>query len=250
MSKFAIVTTQRTGTTFFLTCLDSHPQIQCAGTIFPQVNKFKFFRFDRKGSVYHRYRNNSLRRQLMHWFQRRQSVYNCLNDQYHQSNGVSALGFKVSYNHMESYPAIVTWLREHEIKIIHFVRHNLLKRYVSQATMRARGLAHSTKTVQPVKVRLQIGKLEKELARRVRIVEKYRRTFIDGPYLEVSYESFVANREAETRRILQFLDIDRFMPLASDLKKLNPDSLEDIIENYEEVALVLKGTSYEKYLAM
>ena len=32
------------------------------------------------------------------------------------------------------------------------------------------------------------------------------------------------------------------------LKKINPDSLEELIENYTEVVNHLKGTPYEKYL--
>jgi len=32
------------------------------------------------------------------------------------------------------------------------------------------------------------------------------------------------------------------------LKKLNPDSLEELIENYAEIAMVLKGTPYQEFL--
>ena len=97
---------------------------------------------------------------------------------------------------------------------------------------------------------LRIRKLRRDLTRRARLIEKYRTMFADKPYLEISYESFVANRDADTRKVLQFLGIDEFMPFESDLVKLNPDSLEDIIENYEEVVRALKGTTFEKYLVM
>jgi hypothetical protein len=32
------------------------------------------------------------------------------------------------------------------------------------------------------------------------------------------------------------------------LKKLNPDSLGDLIENYDEIALTLQGTLYQEFL--
>ena len=86
------------------------------------------------------------------------------------------------------------------------------------------------------------------MKRRTQLIEKYRAAFADKPRLEISYESLVANRDAETRRVLQFLDIDEFISLDTDLVKLNPDSLEDIIENYEQVAQALKDTPFEKHL--
>jgi hypothetical protein len=34
VTKFAILTTQRSGATFFRTCLESHPEISCPGTLY------------------------------------------------------------------------------------------------------------------------------------------------------------------------------------------------------------------------
>ena len=71
---------------------------------------------------------------------------------------------------------------------------------------------------------------------------------LDVPFLEVSYESLVADHDTETRNVLKYLGIDKFMPLTSEFVKLNPDSLEDIIENYSEVKQTLIGTEFEKFL--
>lgn len=38
------------------------------------------------------------------------------------------------------------------------------------------------------------------------------------------------------------------MEFPNFLKKLNPDSLEDLIENYDEIAMLLKGTPHQKFL--
>ena len=38
------------------------------------------------------------------------------------------------------------------------------------------------------------------------------------------------------------------MPLSSDFVKVNPDSLEDIVENYEEVKQVLISSEFKKFL--
>lgn len=250
MAKFIILTTQRSGATFFIKCLSSHPQIACRHeTIFTQDNRFKFFSFDRPSSFFYRYRSDSLARQFAYWFRRKQLIYDCLRDYWRTlPNEVKAQGFKLSYNHVEKYPTIAAWVREHDVRVIHFIRNNVLKTALSLETAKRRGLYHSSQEVEPVKVQLKPRKLMRNLKRRTRLIEKYRGIFRDKPYLEISYESFVADQNAETRRVLQFLGIDEFMSLESDLKKLNPDSLEDIIANYAEVVRVLKGTAFEKYL--
>ena len=69
-----------------------------------------------------------------------------------------------------------------------------------------------------------------------------------GPLLEVEYESLIADFDSEIRKVLKFLEIDKFIPLTSDFVKVNPDSLEEIIENYNEVKQTLKNTEFEKFL--
>jgi hypothetical protein len=57
----------------------------------------------------------------------------------------------------------------------------------------------------------------------------------------------MANREVESRRILDFLAVDSSIPLAFGLRKRNPE-LVDILDNYEETAQAFKGTVFERYL--
>lgn len=252
MVKFVVLTTQRSGATFFIKCLDNHPQIVCRHqTVFTQDCKFKFFSFDRPSSFYYRYRTGSLKRRLSHVLQRKQLVHNCLNDYLRTlPNDSKAIGLKVSYNHISKYPAIVAWIEQHDVGIIHLIRDNVFKTILSLETAQRRQQFHSTGEVKPVRVYLRPGKLKRNLARREQLVEQYQAMFTDQPYLEVFYEAFVADRETELQRVLQFLGvaIDESMSLEADLVKLNPDSIEDIVENYEQVARALQGTAFEKYL--
>jgi hypothetical protein len=71
---------------------------------------------------------------------------------------------------------------------------------------------------------------------------------LDIAYLEVRYESLVSVFETEIRKVLKFLEVDETMPLSSDLVKVNPDSLEDIVENYEEIKQALIGSEFKNYL--
>ena len=250
MTTFVVLTTQRSGATFFLFFLSNHPQIACRHqTVFTQDHRFKFFSFDRPTSFYYQYRSGSLRRQLRHWFRRRQLIYDCLDDYLRTlPDDVKAKGIKISYNHIDKYPAIADWMKEHQVSVVHLIRRNVLKTALSLATAKKRGFHQSTQKAEVVKVRLSPARLKRDLARRNRAIQKYQNMFPDNPYLEIEYESLVANREAEMQRTLQFLGIDEVMPLDTDLVKLNPDALEEIIENYEEVVQALKGTVFEKYL--
>jgi hypothetical protein len=248
MVRFVIVATQRTGTTFLRTCLDSHPQIECAGSIFSQVNRFKYFRSDRPNSIYRRFRTHSLQRRLAHWVNRKKLIHECLDAFFAEPTGAIAKGFKTCYTHLKRYPEVIRWLEGQQFRVIHLVRNNLLKRYLSGETKRVRGFAHSTSPVRPVSVHVRLDKLKKDLGRKPGQVRMYRELFMDQPYLEVSYESLIGDREVETRRLLRFLDVDETIPLVTDQVKLNPDSIEQIIENYDEVVRGLRGTPFETYL--
>jgi hypothetical protein len=58
----------------------------------------------------------------------------------------------------------------------------------------------------------------------------------------------VADYDKEIRTVIQILGIDRLIPLTSELVKVNPDSLEDIIENYSEEKQTLINTEFENFL--
>jgi LPS sulfotransferase NodH len=112
-------------------------------------------------------------------------------------------------------------------------------------------MMHSTQPVEPIKIRIDPKILKKHFRKRQIRFDKYRKLFIevfDVPFLEVSYESLVADHDTETLKVLKFLGIDKFMLLTSELVKVNPDSLEDIIENYSEVKQTLINTEFENFL--
>jgi len=240
MIKFIVLSTQRSGSAFLATSLSSHPRIHCHREIFLRKN--------RNPIAYRAFRTASLRRRLAHLFVTKWLVYSYLADLYKVTTGVDALGFKFMYDQAKQLPEVVEWIREHNVKVIHLIRANVLKTFSSLLAAQARKVYHSTKPVEPIKVRLQPEELIAVLTRRMRLIETYRGVFADNPYLEVTYESFVAHRDDEARRILRFLDIEPFVPLTTDLVKINPDSLQDLIENYEGVAQVLKGTAFEQFL--
>jgi LPS sulfotransferase NodH len=249
MDKFIVLAAHRSGNTLLLNSLESHPQIQCYKRVFTlNVVISRLLMVDRPGSPFYRFRTASLNRRLDYIFRKKQLINDFMSELYRPTNGVKAVGVRVIYAEADKHPEILKWAVENEVGVIHLIRKNSLKTLVSSETARKRGLSHSTSQVNPVTIRLSPLQLKLKLDRLTQQIDKYRSRLKGTPHLEVFYESFVANREAETQRLLTFLRIDQFIPLTTNLVKLNPDSLELVIENYAEVRQSLSGTVFEKFL--
>jgi hypothetical protein len=170
---------------------------------------------------------------------------------YAENHNVEAIGFKVNYSQIKRYSVISLWIKQNDIKIIHLIRSNLLKRLVSHKIANIRDLRHSTQSVMPVKVHIDPGVLVDDFRRRQNRFAKYRKRIVEvfgAPLLEVEYESLTADFELEMHKVMKFIEIDELIPLTSDFVKVNPDSLEEIIENYDEVKRTLKNTEFAKFM--
>ena len=249
MDKFIILSAHRSGTTLLISSLESHHKIQCHKRVFSiDVIIRRLLMVDRPGSLFYTYRTASFKRRKDYIFRKKQLMGGFLSELYIPSNGAKVVGIRVIYQQVDKHPEILQWATENNVGVIHLIRENSLKTLVSAETARKRGLAHSTSKVDLVTIRLSPLKLKFQLARLTGQIEKYRRRLKDIPHLELTYESLAAQRETETKRVLAFLEIDERVPLTTNLVKLNPNSLEEIIENYPEIKQTLSGTAYEKFL--
>ena len=260
MVKFLIVTQPRSGSAWFMSCLNSHPQIHCPRlpTLFSKYNispikrfKPRFLQVDNPISPYYKYRSSSLKRQIAHRFNRKKLIHDFLSGLYAEHHNAEAVGFKVNYSQINRYSEIASWIKQTDLKILHLIRNNLLKRLVSHKISNIRNLCHSTQSVEPIKVHIDPKVLIDDFRRRQKRFAKYKKRFIDVfdlPYLEVLYESLVSDFDTEIRKVLKFLEVYKSMPLSSDLVKVNPDSLEDIVENYGEIKQALISSEFENFL--
>jgi len=250
MDRFIILAARRSGITLLIQSLDSHPQVQCHKYVFSTRRRLRYFQVDTPGSLFYEFRTASAERQMDYVFRRKRLIDVFLTGLYAPADGPKAVGLRLAYGQADKYPEILEWAMENDVGVIHLVRENCLKTVVSDFTAQKRGVYHSSSSVERVTVRLSPRKLKRRLTWLTKEIEKYRTMLKDRRYCEVSYESFVANRDAEARRILEFLHVNQCVPLTAGLMKLNPDSLEDILENYEQVARAFKGTAFERYLTM
>ncbi len=240
--------------------LNSHPQIFCPKlpTLFSKRNlspiksfKPKFLQVDNPISPYYRYRSQSFQRRLAHHFKRSKLIHAFLTDMYASDNSEIVVGHKINYSQIRKHKAVYSWIQRNDVKIIHLIRYNLLKRLVSHQIANTRNLLHSKRSVSPIKVRVDPQILIEDFQRRRKRFARYRERFtgdLKVPYIEVVYESLLRQHDSEIRKALKFLNVRADIPLTSDFVKVNPDSLEDIIENISEIRAVLHNTEFESYL--
>lgn len=240
MIKFIILSTQRTGSTFLHTSLNSHPRIESSDELFMPRNS--------KEDAYAVYRRMTWRRRVVHLLNRQSIVNDYLNDFFTSRPGVEAKGFKLMYGQVKRFPQVSQWCKESDVRVIHLIRQNLLKVIVSRKVAKERGVYHSTKTLAPLRIRVDCRKLIPLLREVESQIDSYGKAFAYRSYIEVSYESLVANQAEESERILRFLDLNAMEPLVSNLKKVNPSSLYEVVENYQEMRDTLRGTTYERFL--
>ena len=243
MTKFIILTTQRTGSTLLWRFLNLHPQIDGHGEIFLKIMK--------KEDSFNKYVNNVRFGKFKALFFYKKLVEEFLNHlQVSADPETQAMGFKLMYNQLN--PKLKNFLLENNYKIVHLIRRNYLKIVISRETAQKREFYHAKEgdEIERVKINLDINVLYQNLDEISIEVEKNRNEFSNFNYHEVYYEDFVEDRDSETLKILQFLSVSDQGLSNKDfpLKKINTDNLDEIINNFSDVESSLKESKYAAFL--
>lgn len=239
--RAVILTTQRTGSTFLVECLNSHPQIECAGEILigvPEVPRSGY-----RGRFQPFYKlMNIVRTGAWRPGNRMKKFF---------SDGqAKARIFKAMYNQL-AHPVSLRYLRQHEdVRILHLRRHNLLKVHVSRLLMPKRKRLQATAPVERVWVHVDPKAAIESIRAAKRRYEHFELLFQNHQRLPITYESIIEGQflQAETgRRICDFLDVAQH-PMQSRLMKLNPESLREMVTNYDELADAVARTEFADML--
>lgn len=241
MIKFVVVGIQRTGTTLVGTSLNSHPGICCFGEAFKML--VPRGKVDVGDSGYLKSLQTSRWRKVGHYLWRGTLVRRHLDELY-ATAGYQAVGFKFMYNQSRRFSAVVPYLKQHDVRVIHVVRDNVLKTLLSRLVATTRGLYHSDRPTEAIRVRVPIDGLLGKL-QRIQTEGMYWAEVFGGHshYMRLSYESFLSQTDVEARRMMTLLDVD-YAPLTSTLVKVNPDDPSRTIENYDEVRDYLARTPF------
>lgn len=254
MQRFVLLADRRSGTTLVIDCLNNLERVHCEKRAFGIEKKIENPDENRHSGMFFLYRQETLGRKLRFYTGRRALIREFLEAEIFAGDAGGDIrdirGFRLIYPKAEQYGDILECLRDSDTKVIHLVRENVLKTHISFLTAPMHKMHHPREgqEIKTVKLHLDTDNLLAHLKYRMDRIEENRRRIEGFPSLEVSYESFVEDRNAEAARIQPFLGIDDVVPFTTDLVKINPDALDQVIDNYEEVRDLLTGTEYEKFL--
>jgi hypothetical protein len=225
--KFFIAGIQRTGTTYIRTMLNSHRDIRCIGEAFLPAKEGEEY--------YYTYKNKGLKRKLWHIFFKKKLICEYL-DYIYSKKRYKAIGFKLMLNQSMKHRAIKKYLETKQIRGLIVIRKNVLKTYVSRETAKARKVFHSQDALSAYQVTLNPEKMMRSL----HVIEKDNQailaTFQPLEHMFFTYEDFVMNRGNLHTNILEYIGVNSNVQLTSPLKKLNPDRLQEIVTNYDQVS--------------
>ncbi|HEX2997894.1 MAG TPA: hypothetical protein VHP14_23930 [Anaerolineales bacterium] len=221
--RFAIVGNARTGSNYLLDGLKSAPSIRMYHEIFASHNRRVGEDFDRILATVFQYEHKS----------------------------TQVVGFKVFYNHLteEEWSKLLAC---RELKAIHLTRRNRLRTVISlEIAFKTGQWTQSGNSGKPKEKRVTLDPLK--LINRLEQIEEgesaTRRRFCERQMLEIVYEELVRSPEKVFESVGAYLGVAGIDPGKIRLKRQNPETLQQLIVNYDEVASVLQNTRFAECLS-
>jgi hypothetical protein len=236
-----LLSTQRTGSSFLIDCLRSHPDIEAMGELLigAPYSPVPFT----KGS-YRTLAKISRFVRVGAWMPGRHM------EVFFNGGHARVRLFKAMYNHI-SNPITLGYLRKRtDIRILHLRRHNLLKMYVSRMLMGAGTRVVSVKPVAAARVHIDPAKALASMRTARRKHQHFEDVFRAHARLHLKYEDLIVEQSINpvvSESMCDFLGIAR-SPMSSRLMKINREPLANIVVNYEEVVRAISRTEFAELL--
>jgi hypothetical protein len=249
MTRFIILSHNRSGSHFLHRYLASHRDIRCSGELFWHRN------FGNHG--YNAFLNRTFWKKLCDPLFHRMFVGKYLTEFYNNNSNYKAAGFLLKYSQANRRKGIIIWIKKNNIKVIHLIRSNVVMRNMA-CEIRKRGILPSVPVdsknfdnrILHAKVRVAPRPFIDKLISNKNLIFKFRGIFSDyvENYCELFYDQLFSSLYDETQRILNFLDVDLNSTLSSNLIRIEPDTAADMLENYDEIEKALSETEFKDYL--
>lgn len=136
--------------------------------------------------------------------------------------------------------------------IIHLRRRNKVQHALSNIVARHRGAYHKySDAEEEYRLHLDCDNLAERVSERLTLSEQEDRALANIDYHEVVYEDHLekpANHQSTINSIMDFLSLEH-REVSTKMRKVNTQSFEELIENYEEFVACLEKNGWQKYLA-
>ena len=239
--KFMVLTQARTGSSMFTSMLDSHPNIKCFGEVFNPGSNFG----------YKHWQSKSYKRRIADKYLRDYNIEKYIDSllSVEPEDNTQAVGFKVIYpGQFDRWPNLRCYCRENDFKVISCIRKNLVRKYISSKIANYEGVwTTQERREERVSLNVDVNDLSRYLDRVETIYQLIDTLTVEFRGIQVSYEELSSNRESIMIEVLQFLGIEELeiQELKAKTVKQNPERLDQIIENYDEVSSFLNKTRHK-----
>jgi LPS sulfotransferase NodH len=215
--KFVVIARARTGSNLLLSLLNNHQQIRAFGE-----------KFSRLGN-----KNTKL-------------IFN----EIFPKKSTKTIGFKLFYYHPIDSEDKSIWeilKNDTNFKIIHLQRKNVLRTHISELIARKLDLwtdrGRSEIGLVKKKININVDEFYRVLEKNEKQIEKVKNKFQQHKMIDVFYEDLVDNRSKTMERVFDFLNVSNH-DSKTDLIKQNPEKMNDLIMNYEELVEKLINSKY------
>jgi LPS sulfotransferase NodH len=244
-SRFVVLTTNRSGSVWLMSTLNSFPAVTAQGELFLPRTRVTEKRWDSDFAC-PRFIETKSNGYAIRPF----SVFSYLNDLYRTPGTV---GFKLMYAQLGLYPEILAYFIRHRVRVVHLIRRNHLDVVISYAVKAKIGKAHllvGQPSADDIRVELETENLIRQLAwlQKKQNVARRLLNWRILPHLEVAYEDLLRD-QAHFRPIWDFLSIKSQEPMPhSTLVKIRRGGHRDVISNYDQVKETLASSKFAKLL--
>ncbi len=260
MNGFFIWFEQRSGSSFLVSLLNSHPEINCRGEMFgaSKVDAQHDRTFINQGDL-RQFRTGRYRRFL--------NLFPGRVENPNDSQSIAALnswlddpsqirGFKLKHPSQSGlYPEIVKRLLElkNAIKVLVLHRRNYLRRAISLMNMHRIQSAHAKANV---KNEILLPPLHVDIDQAVNLIKYYQASNVEfvetinqfPNRMDVEYYELAAGGNPIETELQSFLGVRQHQPMVATTRKITPNNLAEAIENLDELRDGLKSNGFDKYL--
>lgn len=221
---------KRVGSTFLQKAMDSHPEIRGIDELFVNVAR----KPGMKKSGFTPYVRSNFYGTPETYLSRH--VWNNLNGKKHSI-------FKLMYNQIHYHKGLYEFIHRKKFPVIHLIRNNLVKQVIS---------GQNAATTKHEFIPITAQNLLHHVQQMDKLNEKWMNQFKDVKKLTLYYEDIIGEKDNQftymakdvNMVICNFFEVEN-IPMYTDTKKKNKESIWVYLRNREEVEKVFKGTKYE-----
>lgn len=263
MQHHIILTNGRSGSNYFANLLNLHPQVTNYGEVLGEWTlTYKLYNNLPlvKKNDYRSYLDYIYNSKSFFYLGQLYSAYAKISRKtkpnlkyYNQVKHVGIKDFSINFKKRN----ILKYLQERDIAVINLYRENVLKRFISLESMKktqvvaVRNKSEQKKSTEKVYIPVaemmpQLDLFHQEKEEQFAMIAG----LPENKVVNIAYEDYFSSSENQAeynKRIFELLGVDQ-LSLQSSFRKILPNKLVDLVENYQEVVEALENTKYEKYL--